>query len=517
MARRFTMNTRVYAIGCAGALALLLAPPTVASPTAQRSAAAAAPSTGFGAGVLLLADADNEVVLSPRSQLPLYGPRYAEVTIDLFLPFGHKATAQDLALALSLAHENPDVRLILHPVLGSEVAERGAEVVFTAWQQSRSLAPAPSGALLAATAADRCFALAAELAQHPEWLAATPEAELLLKGAAQAAALDTGPLFLALRQHSERAQLIDISQRERADVRSPPEVWLNGHRLRGPLPLSETPLREELGRQRGRAYKALRSGTPLTLLYEFLLGKERSELAAAAPWLSRLSSPSSFGGGTSGSAAFSAVVASMMTGSLQPAALSPSPLTTSTRLDLSGSPARGPQVAPVTVVLIGSLDSYGTYVMARVVHEVWSRHTETVRLIFQHAPTSETGRQIALLLTELAQTDPEAFWRAFDGILELMKQRYLLGYRDILNLLSRQHADVGKLEAALKDPAQSTAARDLLSRDLKQAQRLSSPYYPVLFVNGRLQPGQPQADQLEHRIVTELQHGFLSRWLPPHS
>lgn len=451
---------------------MLGARPLLASPTG--------PEPGASAD----ANPVSELMLAPPSSLPVLGPRYAPVTIDLYLPIGHRATASNLELARRLARESQDVRLLFHPVLGSDPAERGAEAIFAAWRQQPATA--------------RCFALAEALANHPEWLTATPESESVLLDAARGLGLDAGLLARDLRRHSQRPGLIAIWQRERAEVRSPPEVWVNGRRLRGPL--SEGQLRDELERQRSRAYQQLRAGTPLTRLYEQLLVKERGE--PSPPWASRFSPPPS-------SPAFAGL-------SARPPQLASTAVTVtavSPRLELGGSPRRGPKVASVTIVLIGSLDSYSTYLTTRHVSEAWQRHRDSVQLVFQHAPTTDNGRRVALLLTQLGRTDPAAFWQAFDGILEIMQRRFLLRYSDIVDLLRRQRIDVSKLEAAIRDPVLGEAARALLNRDYQQAQRLGLPYLPVTLLNGRPVQTIQSAERIERLIDAELRRGVLARWL----
>lgn len=373
------------------------------------------------------------------------------------------------------------MRLLFHPVLGSEAAERGAEAIFAAWRQQPGTA--------------RCFALAESLASHPEWLTASPESESALLDAASALGLDAALLARELRRHGQRPGLLATWQRERAEVRSPPEIWVNGSRLRGPL--SEPQLRDELDRQRSRAYQALRTGTPLTRLYEQLLLKERGDTSAPA-WSSRFppSRPSP-------STPF------FITPPRPPQASSTAPA----HLELDGSPRRGPRIAPVTLVVIGSLDSYSTYLATRHLSEAWLRHSDSVQLVFQHAPTTDNGRRVALLLTELGRTDPDAFWEAFDGILALMQRRFLLRYGDIVELLRRQHVDVAKLEATLRDPALAAPARSQLLRDYDQAQRLGLPYLPVTLLNGRPMTSLQTVERVERLIEAELRRGVLARWL----
>ncbi len=406
---------------------------------------------------------ESEIKLSPKSRLPFFGPRYAPVTLDLFLPFGHRAVPNALKLLLRIWRENRDVRLVLHPVLGNDTAERGAAVLFAAWRQLDRQ--------------ERLWALAEDLADHSDWLSLAAEPALL--SAVRAHGFDEKRLLVDLKSPIERQRILDIWQSERNEIRLPPEVWFNGRRLRGTF--SEAQLSEELLRQRSRAYQALRMGTPLSELYEEMLAKLRSEQAAAATWSSRT--------------------------------LLPPPPSSLGRLDLYGSPVRGPKIAPVTLLLIGSLDTYGTYLMARTVTEVFAARSDSLQVVFQHAPTSDNARRVAKLLGQLAYEEPDAFWRAFDGILELMKRRMVLRYADITELLSRQNVDVARLEAAVKDPARSDAVRTILERDFQQAQKLGLPYLPALFLDGRLVPNPLSKALLLRRIDSESARGLLSRFL----
>ena len=101
------------------------------------------------------------------------------------------------------------------------------------------------------------------------------------------------------------------------------------------------------------------------------------------------------------------------------------------RLDLTGVPIRGPRLAPVTLILIGSLDTYGMYETARAAYEVWSRHQHSVRLAFLQAPQSGTSQRIALLLSQVALLDEGRFWRLFDGMLELLRRSIFLRYQAV--------------------------------------------------------------------------------------
>ena len=85
--------------------------------------------------------------------------------------------------------EEPDVRLLLHPVTGGPVAERGAEVIWEAFEQQ----PAS------------CYRFISQLFGHPDWLAVTADGEEALLTAAAAAGLDAPRLRRSLASHRHRA------------------------------------------------------------------------------------------------------------------------------------------------------------------------------------------------------------------------------------------------------------------------------------------------------------------------
>lgn len=194
--------------------------------------------------------------------VPGAGPRFAAVTLDLFQPVGSPFGGANVALALQLARESADVRLLFHAVpVGSSQAERGAEL------------------LLAAAAEPAFWPLCDLLYSRPELLNAAEEQNL--RADLGTLGLDAERLLPALRERRYRAAVQARWRAEREQLRYPPELWVNGRRLRGPL--SETVLRDVVERQRQRAGELLRQGVALTALYERLLRLEREERGEPEP------------------------------------------------------------------------------------------------------------------------------------------------------------------------------------------------------------------------------------------
>lgn len=481
---------------------------------------------------------DGDVEIVPRSDVPLLGPAVAPVTIDVFIPFGHRLAGAEWTRQLALQAANADVRVRFHPVLGSDVAERGAELLLAVWR----LVGARGASFLASVAA------------HPDWLGDSPDggsglgaggprdADADLLAAAAAHQIDVDQLRQSLRSRRYRPLATQLWTAARIDVRSPPEIWINGNRVRGSTSISDSALSEELEKQRNRAYRVLREGTPLGQLYEVLAstvdGAERSTPARVSatagpfvsPWSTALSSPlSRASAGSSATMYRSGAVLRpgvSFAGRSRPAAGQGPP-------DLSGVPLRGPAVSPVTVVLIGNLEHHNTCVLARGLRDLMARYPDTVRFAFlpthnllpqggmAGALVGDRGARVSLILAALALQDGAAFWRTYDAVLELMQRRYILSFVEFAQSILNQRIDFDRLT----QQSNGEAVRAWVARTQSEATRLGVSSLPALFVNGRLvpiggfgggfgiNPTSPTArDELLVRMIdAELHRGLLEK------
>jgi hypothetical protein len=466
---------------------------------------------------------ERDVILAAQDGVPTFGPRVAAVTLDLFLPFGHRATATELARYLSLLATGDDIRLRLHPVLGSEVAERGAELLLAAYQLA-----GPDSAPFLIT-----------VAEHPEWLTDWPsrrtgsdsfaqlgadrrrDGDLHLFAAASEHGLDVAQLRLQLASRRQQEPALSLWGRMRQAVRTPPEVWINGRRLRSPV--TDSALGEELERQRRRAYQLLRGGTPLRSLYEELVASADSPERAPPP-------PPAWAG--------SRLLATRPTPQASPSlpvrSRSSSP---PAGLDLTDVPLRGPRVSPVTLVLVGSVESGPTCELARELRETLQPYAESVRFAYLPAPngalfsppSSLSGSLVALgdrsgrvpmILAALALQNGAAFFRAYDAIVDLMRRRFLLSYVEFAQSILNQRVDFDRLE----EQSRGERVRALVTRTQRDARALGASSLPALFLNGRLitlagSPGSipgfggsaARREQLTRLIEAELRRGALEK------
>ena len=471
---------------------------------------------------------ERDVVLPPSEDVPTFGPQAAPVTLDLFLPFGHRATGSELSRFLLLLTEHDDLRLRVHPVLGSEVAERGAELLLASFHLA---GPSAAPFLIA-------------VAEHPDWLTDWPagraprdggatlgsdrrtDGDLSLFASAGEHGIDVAQLRLHLLQRRHREPALQLWQRVRSAARTPPEIWINGRRLRSPV--NDSTLREELERQRRRAYQLLRSGIPLRALYEELVAttdaSERVPLsspASASPWTS--------------SRLLSARPSIVSAPSLP---VRPRSTAQATDLDLTDLPLRGPRVSPVTLVLVGSLESGPVCELAREIRDTLRPYAETVRFAYLPAPNGpllsplsplsplqtsssalsygERGQRVPLILSALALENGPAFFRAYDTIIDLMRRRFLLSYVEFAGSILSQRIDFDRLE----DLSQSERARALTARAQRDARALGATSLPALFLNGRLlstmgslgsSTPRMRSEQLAQLIDAELRRGALEK------
>jgi protein-disulfide isomerase len=267
----------------------------------------------------------SEVQVAPRPPLPVRGPRFAPVTIDVPLALPVTQWTADLAPLLHRQLAAGDVRIVYHIAASSASpwAMNELEALLEAARQERFL--------------ELCDAL---IARGPALL--SPE-ELVRLG--REAGLIDVELAAALADHRHRAEADRLTTESHAN-RRPGEVTINGTRLH-PYRLSERDLATRMADERKRARAALESGVPLTQLYEKLL-REREETSGNWPG-------------------------------------DPSRRIT---LDLHGAPTRGPAIAPVTVVLVSSFGCTQCVELSRTMRRLDARFPGQIRWAWKSYPTT---------------------------------------------------------------------------------------------------------------------------------
>ncbi len=401
-------------------------------------------------------DTDSAYETTPalHSTAPVLGPILAPVQIELFLPVGSTLSTQILPVLLRLAREAQDVRLTYHLVpVGSTQADRGAQILWEAWLK------------------DRFWPVCEFLHSHPDLV--LPENEPALLQALASLGVAQAPLREALKVHRHALKVAEEWRSQRPIVSYPPEVWINGKRLRSVQ--KEDPLRLEIAQARERAQELLSDGVPPDKVYDRLLRKERpGEQARGATFIDSPGEP----GGHAGRAF----------------------------IEVQDAPSRGPRVAPVRLVLFGAMDLYGTHAFATPLRQVISRHPDRLCLYFKHVPTTAASRQTALLLAQLGRVSPEKFFQAYDLLSQALDHQFRLNQTEVTRLLAQVGVDPRKLAAAAERDAQR-----LVDGDIAQAQSLGLTNGPALAVNGILLRSVPSIDALDSLVRAELDLGFLER------
>ncbi len=417
----------------------------------------------------LSTDAAQELTLSPSPVLPQLGPRYAPVTVEVSGVLGGScpdALLRNLTRRLTPLY---DVRLRFYPLRSS--SERGEELLWTACDQKP----------------EQCFAFLGELCAHPEWLASLGGSASLgsanpsdispeLWAAATRLGLDVADLQNSLRVHRYRRRLRSLWSGPLGS-RLLPDVLVNGKRIVGAQ--LESRVFDEIDLQRQRAGEALREGAKVSTIFEQLsdpLREREDEKRRDTRWaplvLGRFREP-------------------------------PRPPET-VRVDVSGLPCQGPEIAAATLVYVFHHETFTAGAQARAVFDAWSRLRDRVRLCVLHAPITPSARRTSELIAQMAEVDTRLFFRVMEEIIDVMSRRYFLRYDEVAGLL-RRRGELGKVEAA------SARGRIRVSADLDQLQRLGLRPGSFLVLGDRVITSWGGPDSLVQELTRATRTGLLAK------
>jgi protein-disulfide isomerase len=181
------------------------------------------------------------------------------------------------------------------------------------------------------------------------------------------------------------------------------------------------------------------------------------------------------------------------------------------RMQIAGSPSRGPADARVTIVEYSDFQCPH----CRQLYEnmkILTEHYPQIRVVFKNFPlvaihpwalTAAIGGHCAFLQS------PEAFWKVHDGLFE---NQDLITAADVWERLVAYASQAGADKDAFKACMASPEAKQAIEADIAEAQVLSVNSTPTAFVNGRpVVGGDPST--LQQYVDFELgeQHGAQSR------
>jgi len=393
-------------------------------------------------------DAGHEVVAVPRSPIPLRGPRFAPVTVELHLAIGITMAARAAEMVRRSTARAQDVRVQYLLSASHPAAELAAEALLEADRQGRF-----------APYLDKLLA---------EVGASYPQGELVRIG--REVGLDVDRLTDALVARPHRSTLERMMADLRADGRMAGEVRVNGRRVAGPIG-DEAAFTTALRDGRDRAARHLEAGVPLGKLYESLVDEEQSQLRAQSGRRTSLRRVA---------------------------------------IDDSRGPSRGAPLAPVTIVLFCNFAGSSCPDAGQLVRRLLDRFPTELRVVVRqwvpgYGPPLETH---AARLAELAALRGR-FWALWDRWLvgTAISRRPPANVLDALAL--RAGLDPADLERGPMELRQQLA--DELQRDLADCRRLGLNYTPGLAVNGILLTGVPPLRDVDTLIRGELERGLADR------
>ncbi|MDB4969817.1 MAG: thioredoxin protein [Myxococcales bacterium] len=271
----------------------------------------------------LTTGASHDVVWTPPTTWPVRGPRYAVVTIDVYLLLGHAPSYAVAEVARRAVERSRDVRAVMHLTEVTRNTEAAAEALVEAAEQ------------------ERFFALFDRIAQARLSFAAPVDVARLGRDAGlDGARLDDA---LASRRHrGEVERLVHEARGHRAV-----EILINGHRI-SPW-AGEEAVNHALAEARTRAADLLADGVPLSQLYERLVDVDEEVPFTIDP-------------GARGTRRRLAI-------------------------DVDNAPVRGPSTAPVTVVLWANFACMQCADVAASLKRVAAAHPGLVRIAWKHYPS----------------------------------------------------------------------------------------------------------------------------------
>jgi hypothetical protein len=352
-------------------------------------------------------DQTQDIVLSTPRDWPQIGPPNALLTLDIKPIIGEGEHCGPFPLSELLRHTDalPDVRVrVLAQSSASPTAIHGAELYIAACEQQPV----------------RCLTFLAEYCSQQKWLAEswkgnTPpmnvgEMHEDLVRAAQRNGISPELLIEFLRSGRSKIALRRLWATSKDRPRD--TLFLNGSLW---TPNTLTHLLRIVHYERIRARNLVLSGVPLSNLQEY-----------HAPLIP---SPDDYiptpPGGT-------------------PKA-TPPPTLRPIQIDATGLLCTGPLIAPVTVVHVFYPDEPKTVQRIAVLHRVYSRFADRVRLCVVYLPSEEASRATELL-AEVAEIDQKLLFEVLSSVPTPWSDRDIIDRYEIVRRL-RERGFAGKFEA----------------------------------------------------------------------
>ncbi len=168
------------------------------------------------------------------------------------------------------------------------------------------------------------------------------------------------------------------------------------------------------------------------------------------------------------------------------APIEPAELADAGQLTRADSPVRGPADAKVTIVEFADFQCPACKNAVPVVEEVLAKYPTQVKLIFRHFPISSIHQHAdeTSLAGEAAKNQGK-FWEWYSKMYEKQGEWSVQSKRKITEFLANYAKDLGLDSDKYNADKTSSAARDIIARDLADADALGVDSTPTFFVNGK--------------------------------
>ena len=168
-------------------------------------------------------------------------------------------------------------------------------------------------------------------------------------------------------------------------------------------------------------------------------------------------------------------------------------------IDTAGSPSKGPENAPVTIVEWADFECPACRAAMPMIENTLKKYPNRVRLVFKHFPLAIHENAEKAARAAVAADKQGKFWEMHEG---LFSKDPPLAMPVIERIAKDIDLDIEKWKVDLE----SEAVADSVARDRKQGEQVELTGTPTLFINGRrfLSAGDQQAD-FEDWIELELE------------
>ena len=165
-------------------------------------------------------------------------------------------------------------------------------------------------------------------------------------------------------------------------------------------------------------------------------------------------------------------------------------------INTSGLPHKGPENAPVTIVVFSDYQCPYCAKTATVVEQVIETNPEKVKLVFKNYPLAMHKSAKIAAIAALAANDQGKFWEFHKALFENAKD---LNEDKIKEIAQQLGLDTEKFDKDLKDPA----IEKTIAADVQEGRKIGVQGTPTVFVNGRLAKSRT-VDGLQDMIDSDL-------------